>query len=105
MGEKSYIVSFKNTGLGDLQRVGGKNASLGEMVSELASKGITVPDGFAVTSDAYWEFLKFNDLGDKISDLLEKIDHHSYTNLDEVSLKIRQMMLTSEVPSKISQEI
>ena len=56
--EKSYIRWFEEIGIGDVSLVGGKNASLGELYRELASKGIKVPNGFAITAQAYWDLLQ-----------------------------------------------
>ncbi len=65
--EDATIVWFKDLGMGDVERVGGKNASLGEMISNLAGAGVSVPDGFATTADAYREFLKHEGLDDRIN--------------------------------------
>jgi len=70
---KNFIeLTHKNT-----QEVGGKNASLGEMISELASEGIRVPGGFATTAEAYWEFIGQNGLEEKISKSLDQLDRKS----------------------------
>ena len=61
-----YVRWFETLSNTDVPLVGGKNASLGEMVRTLKDQGISVPDGFATTAAAYWEFLKVNDLGGKI---------------------------------------
>src|SRR6267154_1131766 len=63
--KKSSIRWFSTLGIKDVPIVGGKNASLGEMLRSLTSKGIKVPDGFATTSQAYWDFLKMNHLDEK----------------------------------------
>ena len=63
------IIWFKNIRLVDCEKVGGKNASLGEMISQLSQKGIRVPNGFAVTTNAFKEFLRFNHLEKKIDDI------------------------------------
>nr|WP_041934825.1 PEP/pyruvate-binding domain-containing protein [Cyclobacterium marinum] len=60
---KTYIKYFNEIGINDIPQVGGKNASLGEMYQNLSDKGIAVPYGFALTSEAYWDFLDHNDLG------------------------------------------
>jgi pyruvate,water dikinase len=64
------IVWFEQLGRGDVARVGGKNASLGEMVRNLGEKSVSVPPGFATTADAYWRFLDSNGLRDIISSAL-----------------------------------
>ena len=65
-----YIEWFENLGMHDVGTVGGKNASLGEMIQNLASAGITVPNGFATTADAFWVFLKQSGLDEKSCELL-----------------------------------
>ena len=66
-----YVRWFDTLNNTDVPLVGGKNASLGEMVHTLKDRGIPVPHGFATTAAAYWEFLKANNLSDKIKALLE----------------------------------
>jgi pyruvate,water dikinase len=67
---KQYIKHFKDTGINDIASVGGKNASLGEMISKLSTAGIPVPNGFAVTSEAFLSFLTHNSLQGKLKDLM-----------------------------------
>ena len=57
-----YVRTFNTLGINDIELVGGKNASLGEMITELSPLGIRIPDGFATTADAYWSFLDHNGL-------------------------------------------
>ena len=61
-----YTIGFEKLGMGDVEVVGGKNASLGEMISNLAGAGVSVPGGFATTADAYREFLAVDDLAGRI---------------------------------------
>ena len=61
-----YISPFEIVGINDVSSVGGKNSSLGEMISKLSSKGVRVPNGFATTAQSYDEFLQFNNLAEKI---------------------------------------
>lgn len=68
--QKRHIRWFENLDSKDVSQVGGKNASLGEMIQALKHRGIQVPDGFATTAQAYREFLKANDLSDKIQALV-----------------------------------
>ncbi|MGD8635043.1 MAG: PEP/pyruvate-binding domain-containing protein, partial [Gammaproteobacteria bacterium] len=63
---KPYILRLDELGMGDVERVGGKNASLGEMISNLENLGVTVPGGFATTADAYRDFLAQDELADRI---------------------------------------
>jgi hypothetical protein len=64
----SYLIWFENLGMGDVGKVGGKNASLGEMISQLTAQGVSVPGGFATTADAYREFLAHAGLDTRIQD-------------------------------------
>ncbi|MGO4892483.1 phosphoenolpyruvate synthase [Flavobacterium sp. W21_SRS_FM6] len=96
---------FSDIHLKDLARVGGKNASLGEMFSKLSSKGIKVPDGFAVTSDAYWHFLKHNKLREKLSENLAQLDLKTFKNLAGIGSKVRQLVLDATIPPALRDEI
>ncbi|MFS8085295.1 MAG: PEP/pyruvate-binding domain-containing protein, partial [Acidobacteriota bacterium] len=60
MNSSSYVLSFEHLRMADVDKVGGKNASLGEMISQLAAQGVRVPGGFATTANAFREFLKAN---------------------------------------------
>jgi pyruvate,water dikinase len=64
---KAYVVWFKDVGIEDINLVGGKAASLGEMIRSLTPLGIQIPDGFAITSNAYWRYIDYNNLREKIS--------------------------------------
>jgi pyruvate,water dikinase len=88
----------------DVTEVGGKNASLGEMVSNLCSKGIRVPPGFATTSDAYWRFLADNDLKQSISSALAELDA-GRAELADVGQTIRRAMLRGVWPSETAKAI
>ena len=69
-----YVVSFEQLGVDDVERVGGKNASLGEMISNLAHAGVSVPGGFATTAEAYREFLEQSGLNERIHAALDALD-------------------------------
>ncbi len=97
--------NFSELHLKDISLVGGKNASLGEMFSELSSKGIKVPDGFAVTSDAYWSFLNENILIPKLTDILSQLDLKTFDNLSKIGSKTRQFLLDASFPKELSDEI
>ena len=68
-----YIVDLSEVQLSDLELVGGKNASLGEMIQNLSKLGVNIPGGFTLTVDAYWEFISFNKLDKKIRSLIKKM--------------------------------
>ncbi len=99
------IKDFSELHLKDIALVGGKNASLGEMFSELSSKGIKVPDGFAVTSDAYWSFLNENKLIPKLTEILSQLDLKTFDNLATIGSKARQFLLDASFPKALSDEI
>ena len=88
-----YVLQFDQLTLNDISCVGGKNASLGEMISQLTSVGVKVPKGFAVTADAYRKFLLHNALDEKINQHLEKLDIENTPLLQETGHVIRQMIL------------
>ena len=72
--DPNYVIPFSNLGIKDIDMVGGKNASLGEMISNLHASGIRVPNGFATTAKAFNEFLIYNDLVEKIDQKLKNLD-------------------------------
>ncbi len=96
---------FSELGMKDLDQVGGKNSSLGEMVSNLAQLGVRVPDGFATTADAYRRFLHETPLGAKITELLEGLDTENTRQLTEVGKKIREAILTEPLPTDLENDI
>jgi pyruvate,water dikinase len=100
-----YISWFKDLTISDIPSVGGKNASLGEMYAKLTSKGMKVPNGFALTADVYWDFIKENNLDKKIKDTLKGLDKKNVHDLAVVGSKIRKMILDSKFPKQIEKEI
>lgn len=102
---KTYIKYFNEIGINDIQQVGGKNASLGEMYQNLSNKGVAVPDGFALTSVAYWDFLDHNDLRNQLDTVLSKLDTDNFSNLHEVGEKCRQLMLSGSFNKELEGKI
>ena len=100
-----YIKRFNEISLADTAAVGGKNSSLGEMLSTLSSSGIQVPDGFATTSFAFEELLTHNDLHLKLYNLMSSLDRKSFANLATVGAQAREMILQAEMPRKVKAEI
>jgi pyruvate, water dikinase len=88
----------------DGDKVGGKNASLGEMISGLREAGIRVPGGFATTAGAYWQFIEANGLREKISDRLGKLKDDR-SNLDAVGKAIRELIVKSDFPGPLTEAI
>jgi pyruvate, water dikinase len=103
--KKKYILWFKEIGIKDLPRVGGKNASLGEMYNRLTKKGINVPDGFAFTTAAYWYFLKKNKLEKELKEIFAEFNPKSIKSLQETGKKARKLVLTGEFPEDLRKEI
>lgn len=100
-----HVIWLDQLGLGDVDKVGGKNASLGEMISHLTKLGVTVPNGFATTADAFNEFLAHNDLPKLIDEQLEKLDSAHLSNLAEVGSAIRNAITGANFPEKLEQGI
>lgn len=99
------IKNFSEIRLKDLPLVGGKNASLGEMFSTLSSKGIRVPDGFAVTAEGYWNFLNHNKIVPQLSSLLSQLDNKKFNNLSDIGSKARKLLLEASFPKELRDEI
>jgi len=99
------IINFESLKISDVPQVGGKNASLGEMISSLSSVGVKVPAGYATTADAYQRFLKQNGLGDKIHDLLDKLDIENVTALAETGKTIRNWIVETPLPGDLEEDI
>nr|WP_299239961.1 phosphoenolpyruvate synthase [uncultured Halomonas sp.] len=95
---EQYIEWFDRLGMNDVERVGGKNASLGEMISNLADAGVTVPGGFATTAFAYREFLAHEGLNDRINDALNRLDVDDVKELARVGAEIRQWVIDTPLP-------
>jgi len=102
--ENSYIRWFENIRVGDVPTVGGKNASLGEMVQSLKSQGIRVPDGFAITAQTYWEFLEANNLQAKILYQIEQFQAGEIS-LEKAGKTIRRLLVRSRFPDAIAEVI
>jgi pyruvate,water dikinase len=99
-----HVLWFEKVGRGDVARVGGKNASLGEMVAKLGGKGVRVPPGFATTADAYWRFIEANGLKQKITAALGDLAAGK-TTLAETGGAIRHMFVQGEWPKETAEAI
>ncbi|HET8711165.1 MAG TPA: phosphoenolpyruvate synthase [Spongiibacteraceae bacterium] len=100
-----YVIWFDHLGMGDVERVGGKNASLGEMISHLAGAGVSVPGGFATTADAYRDFLSQSGLDAWIHDELEKLDVDDVVQLAAVGEKIRRRIVETPLLPELEKAI
>ncbi|WGE50284.1 phosphoenolpyruvate synthase [Actinobacillus equuli subsp. haemolyticus] len=99
------IIWFENLRMTDVEIVGGKNASLGEMISQLTEKGVRVPNGFATTASAYRKFLAHNGLNERISAALAQLDVEDVVALAQVGKNIRQWILDTPFPAELDAEI
>ncbi len=99
------VIQFEKLGMNDVETVGGKNASLGEMISNLAGLGVTVPGGFATTAEAYREFLKHDGLDDRIRATLEGLDVEDIEALTKAGSSIRQWVLDTPLPTELLDDI
>jgi pyruvate,water dikinase len=99
------VRAFADIGLGDIEDVGGKNASLGEMVSNLSSLGVRVPDGFATTADAFRRFIGDTGLAEDISAKLKGLDTDDTRALAEVGKAIREEVANQEFPEDLEKDI
>ena len=100
-----YIKYFKELSLQDVEEVGGKNASLGEMYNNLTSIGVNVPNGFAVTASAYKYYLKINNLDTKLQKLFTNFNPDDINDLKTVGKKARELIINSSIPEDLEQEI
>jgi pyruvate,water dikinase len=96
---------FQDIALHDLDLVGGKNASLGEMTQHLSKLGVNVPQGFAITTQAYQEFLSANQLDKKISEALKGLNVEDVEQLGNIGKYIRQLITDATLPDKLQNEI
>src|SRR3989338_1005832 len=100
-----YILWFKETGIKDIPRVGGKNASLGEMFQYLNPKGVRIPNGFSVTAGAYNYFLRESGLRSRIKSILSGLNTRDIRNLQERGHKVRQAALSAHFPKDLEEQI
>ena len=100
-----YIISLSELTLADLELVGGKNASLGEMIQNLSKLGINIPGGFALTVNAYWEFIHHNKLDKKIRSLIRKMKKDDLVSLNKTGLEIRELIRNGKWPRKVKEDI
>ncbi|MGB3726681.1 MAG: phosphoenolpyruvate synthase [Glaciecola sp.] len=102
---QEYVLWYQELGMDDVNRVGGKNASLGEMISNLSNAGVQVPGGFATTAYAFNEFLDKSGVEAKIYDLLDALDVDDVNALAEAGSQIRQWILETPFQSELEDEI
>ena len=105
MSDFTYIRRFDQISNEDVHLVGGKNASLGEMVRELSAQGIHVPEGFAILASAYRLYLQHNQLEQKITDILSTLDINDVKRLAKTGATIRGWMIDGKIPDILVKEI
>jgi pyruvate,water dikinase len=99
------IEPLSAVGMADVERVGGKCASLGEMTRNLTSLGIQIPGGFVITTDAYYQFMAQSGLEPMVADLLKRVDHNNVESLRRAGLSIRQAISNARFPHELSHQI
>jgi pyruvate,water dikinase len=102
---ESYVIKLAELGMHDVEVVGGKNASLGEMIANLANLGVSVPGGFATTAAAYRAFLQANGLDRHIAEQLDNLDVDNIAALTAAGKSIRNAILQSPLPAPLMQQI
>ena len=103
--KQQHILWFKDINFKDVPLVGGKNASLGEMYTSFSKKGINVPNGFALTTKAYWYILKENNLVDKLKQVFKGLDSKNMKSLQKTGKNARQLILNVKIPKDLEEEI
>ncbi len=98
------VIPFQELRMSDVEQVGGKNASLGEMISQLPAS-VRVPGGFATTADAYRKFLSHQGLAERISTALESLDVDDVVSLARCGAQIRQWIVDTPFPAELEAEI
>ncbi|MBW4788257.1 phosphoenolpyruvate synthase [Alcaligenes faecalis subsp. faecalis] len=101
----SYVIGFDKLRMTDVDTVGGKNASLGEMISQLADAGVRVPGGFATTAEAFRVFLKNNDLDKRIQQRLDTLDSDDVRELAAAGAEIRQWIIDTPFPAEFEKAV
>ena len=104
-GKIKNILWFKDLAIEDVPRVGGKNASLGQMYNNLVSLGVNIPNGFSTTAEAYFYFLDQSGLTQKISEILKDVDVHDLKSLQQKGKTIRGLIIKATLPEDLQQDI
>jgi pyruvate,water dikinase len=99
------VINLDQIGMKDIKLVGGKCASLGEMICNLSSLGVAVPQGFAITTEVYWKFLRANNLEEFIAGEINNIDHNNVESLRRSGQRIRQAIRNAKFPRELGGEI
>lgn len=105
MKNSRHILFFDQININDIEKVGGKNASLGEMYNQLNPLGINIPNGFALTADVYRLFRKQNNIDSVLTELLLSLDSKNYSNLTEIGKKTREFILSARLSEEVKNQI
>ena len=105
MTEEKFIKWFSEVGIADVPSVGGKNAALGEMYGNLVPLGVNIPDGFALTADAYRHFFKETGLDEEIKKILSDLNTRNIKNLQVRGKKVREAILKADLPQDLDNAI
>jgi pyruvate,water dikinase len=101
-----YIKFFHELTLADIPLVGGKNASLGQMIANISSPSVIIPHGFAITADAYWYYLEFNNLLDPLKKIMAQLhDYEDLSLLQKTGKEVRELIKQGSIPEDVQQEI
>ena len=100
-----YVLPLETLRMTDVGRVGGKNASLGELISQLAASGVRVPGGFATTAEAFDDFLAHNRLAEAIKAVLAKVDVDDVSALGEAGAQIRAMLEKGALSPELEKQV
>ena len=99
------VINLSQIGMKNIKLVGGKCASLGEMIRNLSSIGVNVPDGFAITTEVYWRFLRANNLEEFIGNEINSINYNNVESLRRTGQRIRQSIRNAKFPHDLGGEI
>ncbi|MCK5907089.1 MAG: phosphoenolpyruvate synthase, partial [Flavobacteriales bacterium] len=105
MAQFKYTLGLEEVLLSDIDKVGGKNASLGEMIQNLSPLGVKVPGGYAVTVAGYWKYLDYNDMRDRVKDAMDGLDTDDVVQLRQVGSKVRNIVRDGVFPEEMITEI
>src|SRR5215208_788965 len=105
MKSTAYVLALDALRMSDVERVGGKNASLGEMISQLAEHGVRVPGGFATTAAAYRDFIRGAGLDARIAERLATLDVDDVSALAKAGTEIRGWITAADLPHELAAQI
>ncbi len=100
-----FVRNYETVGIKDIALVGGKNASLGEMIQNLATAGVRIPDGFVITADAYSELIGASSIQQDLDDLLNNVDARDTDELSRRGQQARSLVKQSGIPLAVKKEI